>query len=37
MATKTSPGEHAIAPVVAAIAAQLGETEQLPLRQLPGR
>ena len=32
MATETSPGEHA--PAVAAIAAQLGETEQLPLRQI---
>ena len=34
MATETSPREHATAPVVAAIAAQLGETEQLPRRQL---
>ncbi len=34
MATETSPREHATAPVVAAIAAQLGETEQLPLRQI---
>jgi Phosphorylated adapter RNA export protein, RNA-binding domain len=34
MATETSPGEHTTAPVVAAIAAQLGETEQLPLRQI---
>ena len=34
MATETSPGEHATAPVVAVIAAQLGETEQLPQRQI---
>ncbi len=34
MATETSPGEHATAPFVAEIAAQLGETDQLPLRQI---
>ncbi len=34
MATETSPGEHAASPAVAAIAAQLGETEQLPRRQI---
>ena len=34
MATETSPSEHTTAPVVAAIAAQLGETEQLPQRQI---
>ena len=34
MATETSPREHATTPTVAAIAAQLGETEQLPQRQI---
>ena len=34
MATETSPREHATAPVVTAIAAQLGETAPLPRRQI---